>query len=185
MDEEMREVLMIKLYDAHLILTSVSLEAAPALLPAFNGDEQFNIWSGYGSEMTIAETQRDIQETLDLPGGAVWRIADTTNTLVGVAETALLPRPSTAWISLLIIMREFQGCGYGSHAAAQLEKHLFSYPHITRIGLAALVQNAPAQTFWEKRGYVRGKRCADTQGHDVYEYHLPLLSAHESVSHSN
>lgn len=175
---------MRELRDTHLTLTRGSLEIAPALLPAFNGDEQFNIWSGYGSEMTMAETQKDIQETLDLPDGAVWRIADTTNTLIGVAETALFQQSSTAWIALLIIMREFQGCGYGSHAAALLEKHLFAHPHITQIGLAVLVQNTPAQTFWEKRGYVRGKRCNDTQGHDVYEYHLPLLSARENVSHS-
>ena len=26
----------------HLVLTSVTIEEAPVLLPAFNGDEQFN-----------------------------------------------------------------------------------------------------------------------------------------------
>ncbi len=153
-------------------LTQVGLEAAHVLLPAFNGDERFNAWSGYPSGMVLAEVQADIQETLELPGGAVWRITDMTNTLVGVAETAFHPSPDIAWIALLIIMHAFQGKGYGSEAVAQLENHLFSYSHVTQIGLAVLRQNTSAMAFWEKRGYVRGKRCYDTQDHEVYEYHL-------------
>lgn len=161
-----------KLRGAHVTLTQMGLEAASALLPAFSGDEQFNVWSGYAAGLTLAEVQADMQGTLDLSEGAVWRITDVANMLVGVAETALIPPPHTAWIALLIIMREFQGRGYGSEAAAQLEQHLFSYPQITQIGLGVLVRNASAMAFWEKRGYVRGERRHDTQGHDVYEYHL-------------
>ena len=161
-----------ELRGTRVILTKVGMEAASELLPAFNGDEQFNEWCGYASGLTLARVQADIQGTLDLPGGAIWRITDTTNTLVGVAETALVPSPHTGWIALLIIMHEFQGRGYGSEVAAQLEQHLFSYPQITQIGLGVLVQNAPAMAFWEKRGYVRGERRRDTEGDDVYEYHL-------------
>ena len=156
----------------HLNLTQVGLEAAHVLLLAFNGDERFNAWSGYPFGMTLAEVQADMQETLNLPEGDVWRIAGRTNTLVCIAETAFHPSPDTAWIALLIIMHAFQGQGYGSEVAAQLENYFFSYSHVTQIGLATLVQNTPAMAFWEKRGYVRGKRCHDTQGHDVYEYHL-------------
>ncbi|GAC1391752.1 MAG: hypothetical protein NVSMB38_13130 [Ktedonobacteraceae bacterium] len=155
----------------HLVLMNAMLEDALPLLPAFNGDKQFNLWCGYIPEMTLAQVQTDMQETLDLLSGAVWRIVNHTDMLVGVAETALLAS-HTAWIALLIIRQEFQGRGYGAEAATLLENHLHSYPNIAQVGLAVLVQNAPAQAFWEKRGYVRGKRCIDTQGHDVYEYHL-------------
>ena len=156
----------------HLILTQVGLEKAHILLPAFNGDEQFNAWSRYTSGMTLVEVQADMQETLNMQEGAVWTINNMSNTLIGVAETASHPSPETAWIALLIIMHAFQGNGYGSEAATQLENHLFSSSRVTQIGLAVLVQNTPAMDFWEKRGYVKGKRCCDTQGHDVYEYHL-------------
>ena len=37
---------LMKLCGEHLVLTSATIEEAPVLLPAFNGDEQFNQWSG-------------------------------------------------------------------------------------------------------------------------------------------
>lgn len=165
-----------ELRGSHVILTKAGLEEASALLAAYNGDEQFNVWSGFAPKITLSEVQADMQETLHLPEGTIWRITDTTHTLVGAAATALVPPPSTAWIALLLIMRSFQGRGYGSEAAAQLENHLFSSPHITQVGLAVLVQNGPALAFWEKRGYVRGERSRDTQNHDVYKLHLPRPS---------
>jgi RimJ/RimL family protein N-acetyltransferase len=162
-----------KLYGERLVLTSATIEDAPALLPAFNGDEQFNQWSGHTSDLTLAQVHADMLETLKQPGGVVWRLVDRTEALVGVAKTALLPSPDTAWIDLLIIRRAFQGCGYGSEAATLLETHLFSSAEIRQIGLAVLIQNTPAMAFWEKRGYVRGVRYLDNEGDDVYAYLLP------------
>jgi len=156
-----------------LVLTSVTIEEAPVMLPAFNGDEQFNQWSGHASGLTLAQVQADMLGTLNQPGGAVWHLADQTGTLVGVAKTALLPSPDTAWIDLLVIRRAFQGRGYGSEAATLLEIHLFSSPGIRQIALAVLLQNTPAMAFWEKRGYVRGGRYLDNEGDEVYAYVLP------------
>ena len=156
----------------HLVLTSVSIEEAPVLLPAFNGDEQFNQWSGHASALTLAQVQADMLGTLNQPGGVVWRIVDRREALVGVAKTALLLSPDTAWIDLLIIRRAFQGHGYGSEAATLLETHLFSSLEIKQIALAVMVQNTPAIAFWEKRGYVRGVRYLDNEDDDVYAYLL-------------
>lgn len=156
----------------HLMLAPASSNDAEALLPAFNGDDQFNLWCGYDPGMTLAEVQADIMETENLPTGVVWRISDHAGTLVGVAETAFLPSPQSGWIGLLIIRHEFQGRGYGPEAAKLLEDHLFSYAGVREVGLAVLVQNAPALRFWEKRGYIRGLRCIDNDGHDVYQYRL-------------
>jgi RimJ/RimL family protein N-acetyltransferase len=156
-----------------LVLTSVTIEEAPVLLLAFNGDERFNRWSGHTSGLTLEQVQADMLGTLNQPGGAVWHLADQTGALVGVAKTALLPSPDTAWIDLLVIRRAFQGRGYGSEAATLLETHLFSSAGIRQIALAVLVQNTPAMAFWEKRGYVRGGRYLDNEGDDVYAYVLP------------
>jgi RimJ/RimL family protein N-acetyltransferase len=156
----------------HLALTSVTIEEAPALVPAFNGDEQFNRWSGHASALTLAQVHADMLGTLNQPGGVVWRIADRRGALVGVAKTALLASPDTAWIDLLVIRRAFQGRGYGAEAATLLETLLFSSPEIKQIGLAVLVQNTPAMAFWEKRGYERGIRYLDNEGDDVYAYLL-------------
>ncbi len=162
-----------KLYGERLVLTSATIEDAPALLPAFNGDEQFNQWSGHASDLTLAQVHADMLETLKQPGGVVWRLVDRKEALVGVAKTALLPSLDTAWIDLLIIRRAFQGRGYGSEAATLLETYLFSSAEMRQIGLAVLIQNTPAMAFWEKRGYVRGARYMDNEGDDVYAYHLP------------
>jgi len=159
------------LHGEHLVLTSVTIEEAPVLLPAFNGDEQFNQWSGHASDLTLAQVHADMLGTLNQPGGVVWRIADQTETLVGVAKTALLPSPGTAWIDLLVIRSAFQGRGYGSEAATLLETHLFS-SEIRQIELAIMIQNTPAIAFWEKRGYTRGGRYLDDEGDDVYAYLL-------------
>jgi RimJ/RimL family protein N-acetyltransferase len=162
-----------ELLGERLVLTSVTIEEAPVLLPAFNGDEQFNQWGGHVSDLTLEQVQADMLGTLNQPGGVVWRLTDQTGALVGVAKTALLPSPDTAWIDLLVIPRAFQGRGYGSEAAILLETHLFSSPWIRQIALAVLVQNTPAMAFWEKRGYVRGRRYLDNEGDDVYAYLLP------------
>jgi RimJ/RimL family protein N-acetyltransferase len=166
-----------------LVLTSVTIEEAPVLLPAFNGDEQFNRWSGHASGLTLEQVQADVLGTLNQSGGVVWRIVDQTGAPVGVAKTALLPSPGTAWIDLLVIRRAFQGRGYGSEAASLLETHLFSSPGIRQIALAVLVENTPAMAFWEKRGYVRGGRYLDHEGDDVYAYVLshPYASVEEDA----
>jgi RimJ/RimL family protein N-acetyltransferase len=168
----------------HLVLTSTGLDDAEVLLPVFNGDKQFNMWSGFPSDMTLDDVQRDMYETQQLPEGIVWRIdrivesLDVENkqsdTLVGIAETALHPNPETGWIALLIIQQAFQGRGYGSEAASLLEQYLYSYPTVQRIGLGVLLKNLPAQRFWEGRSYTRGERKLDSMGHDCYEYHLTL-----------
>jgi hypothetical protein len=80
----------------HVVLTSVTIEEAPVLLPAFNGDERFNQWSGHTSDLTLAQVQADMRATLKQPGGGVWRMADRIEPLVGVAKTALLSSPGTA-----------------------------------------------------------------------------------------
>ena len=130
-----------ELHGERLVLTSVTVEEASVMLPAFNGDEQFNQWSGHASGLTLAQVQADMLGTLNQPGGVVWRIADQTRALAGVAKTALLPSPDTAWIDLLVIRSAFQGRGYGSEAATLLETNLFSSAAIRQIALAVLVQN--------------------------------------------
>ena len=42
----------------HLVLTSVGLESAEALLPAFNGDEQFNVWSDFPNNMSLDDVRQ-------------------------------------------------------------------------------------------------------------------------------
>jgi hypothetical protein len=87
-----------ELHGERLVLTSVTIEEAAVLLPAFNGDEQFNQWSGHASDLTLDQVQADMLGTLNQPGGVVWRLADQTEALVGVAKTALLPSPgSICW----------------------------------------------------------------------------------------
>jgi hypothetical protein len=75
------------LQGAHLTLTSVGLEAAEDLLPAFHGDAQFNRWSGLDDGLTPELVRADLEETLGMPGGTVWRITDGPATLVGVPES--------------------------------------------------------------------------------------------------
>ena len=81
------------------------------------------------------------------------------------------PNPETGWIALLIIRRPFQRRGYGTEAASLLEQYIYSHATVKRIGLGVIVQNTPAQKFWEGCGYVRDKRTHDLQGHDCYEYY--------------
>jgi len=102
-----------------------------------------------------------------------WRIADLEETLIGAAETVFHPSPSKGWIALLIIQRGFQGRGYGREAATLLEDYLFSFPEVTELGLGVLVQNTPAQAFWEKRGYVHIAQRSNTHGNDCYVDRLP------------
>lgn len=155
-----------------LVLSSAGIEDAPVLLSAFNGDEQFNRWSGHDADLTHEQVRADMLGTLKQAGGVVWRIADRGESLVGVAKTALLASSDAAWIDLLVIRRAFQGHGYGSEAANLLESHLFSDAEIRQIELAVMVQNTPAMMFWENRGYVRGERYIDNEGDDVYGYVL-------------
>ncbi|GCE29146.1 hypothetical protein KDA_46300 [Dictyobacter alpinus] len=156
----------------HLTLRNTGIDAAEELLPVFNGDEQFNVWSGYGPTLSLAEVCSDILETQELPDGMIWQIRTRTGKLVSVAETATLHPPHGAWISLLLIQREFQSLGYGSEAAALLEGYLFSSLEITQIGLAVLVKNAPALAFWKKRDYIQRSSTHDTHGNDVYLHFL-------------
>ena len=146
-----------------LILTSVGPDAAATLLPAFNGDAQFNAWGGT-AEMTLEAVRADLLETSSMPGGTIWHITDRSGMLLGVAETALVPPPHGAWIALLIIQQAFQRQGYGTEAAELLEKHLFAQTGVTRIGLGVLVVNTPALAFWEKRGFQRGLTRRETTG---------------------
>ncbi len=154
-----------------LTLTSVGMEAAEELLPAFNGDAQFNAWSGT-PVMTLDAVRADMLETKSLPGGVVWRIALHDGTRVGVAETALVPPPNSGWIALLLIEQAYQRQGFGSEAADLLEAHLFAQPGITRIGLGVLVQNEPGIAFWTKRGYQAGLRRRDNHGNEVITMRL-------------
>ena len=162
----------VELHGKRLLLKNADINDAETLLSVFNSDKQFNIWSGLEPIMSLEAIRAELQETLALPEGTVWQISDGTGTPVGVAETALLHPQDGAWIALLLIKRDFQGSGYGSEAATLLEKNFFSAPEINQIGLAVLVENTPALAFWEKRGYVRGKRTLDQHGSDVYEYSL-------------
>lgn len=157
----------------NLTLISMSVESAEELLPAFNGDAQFLRWSGYPSGMmSLPQVRDDIQETSALSDGTTWRLADREGRLVGVAETAFHPFASTGWIALLIIRHEFQRRGYGREAADLLKDYLFSSPGVTEIGLGVLIQNTPAQAFWENCGYVRNAHHRDTHGNDCYIYRL-------------
>lgn len=160
------------------MLISADVESAETLLPAFNGDAQFLRWSGYPSGvMSLSQVRDDIRDTSELPGGTTWRIVDREGRLIGVAETAFHPLASTGWIALLIIRYEFHGRGYGREAAALLKDYLFSSPEVTEIGLLVLIQNTPAQAFWENRGYVRNAHHRDTHGNDCYMYCFPRIGA--------
>ncbi len=139
-----------------LVLTDVSLEAAAEILPAYNGDEQFNLWRDGKPAIDLEAVRADMLEAKSMPGGRVWRIADQSGALVGVATTAFVPPPHGGWIGLLIIRKEYQGQGYGSEAADLLEGYLFDDPVVTQIGLAVQSQNTRALAFWERRGYQRG-----------------------------
>lgn len=164
------------LLENNLTLIPASVESAEELLPAFNGDAQFLRWSGYPSGMmSLSQVRDDIQETSALPGGTTWRIVDREVRLIGVAETTFHPSASTGWIALLMIMREFQGRGYGHEAATLLRDYLFSFPEVTEIGLGVLTPNTPAQAFWERCGYVRNARLRDTHGNDCYMYRFPRI----------
>jgi RimJ/RimL family protein N-acetyltransferase len=162
----------LQLDSARLKLRPATLADAVALAPAYNGDAEFNRWSGLDEAMSPAQIEADMRETFAQPGGIVWRIDDHSGMLIGVAATALVHPPDLAWIALLLIRREFQGQGYGASAAELLEDHLFADPAITHIGLAVLTQNSRAQVFWEGRGYQRTQQTRDSQGHTVYKYAL-------------
>ncbi len=162
---------MTVLQGARLTLTSVGKDAAEELLPVFNGDPQFNEWSGE-RELTLEAVRSDLIESLGMPGGTVWRISDAAGAVVGVAETALVPPPQGAWVALLVIDRAHQRQGYGTEAVDLLEEYLFAQPGITRIGLGVMTQNAPALAFWEGRGYARGLHRRDQHGHDIYTLRL-------------
>ena len=162
---------MTTLQGARLTLTSVGKDAAAELVPAFNGDPQFNEWSGE-RELTLDAVRSDLIESLGMPGGTVWRITDSAGAIIGVAETALVPPPQGAWVALLVIDRAHQRQGYGTEAADLLEAHLFAQPGITRIGLGVMTQNAPALAFWEARGYARGLHRRDQHGHDIFTLRL-------------
>lgn len=169
-----------ELHGKHLKLASVDMEAAEELLPAYNGDTQFLLWSGDGPALTLDLVRADMQETLGMPGGTVWCITDGPANLIGVAETALVPPSATGWIALLLIQRAYQRRGYGSEAASLLEQHLFAQPQVTRIGLAVLTQNEPGLDFWEGRGYMRESLRRDNHGNEVYRYFLEraIASSH-------
>lgn len=142
-----------------MTLTSVGIDAAPELVPAYNGDAQFNIWRDGHPLIDEAAVRADMIETLSMPGGMVWRIADVTaDMLLGVATTAFVPPPHNAWIALLIIDQQRQRQGWGTAAADLLERYLFTPPEITHVGLALQAQNVGALRFWEGRGYASGLR---------------------------
>jgi RimJ/RimL family protein N-acetyltransferase len=113
------------LQGAYLKLKPAGIEAAEDLLPAFSGDQQFTRWSGYSSEMSLAQVQDDIQEIAALPDGTTWHIADYEGPLVGVVQTTFHPSLRTGWIALLIIRHQLQGSGYGREAATLLEHYLY------------------------------------------------------------
>jgi RimJ/RimL family protein N-acetyltransferase len=139
-----------------LLLTDIGLEAAAEILPAYNGDAQFNLWRDGRPVVDLEAVRADMLEAKSMPGGMVWRIADHSGALVGVATTAFVPPPHGGWIGLLIIRQEFQGLGLGGEAADLLEEYLFADPDVTQIGLAVQSQNSRALAFWERRGYQRG-----------------------------
>jgi RimJ/RimL family protein N-acetyltransferase len=164
--------MLLQLQGLRVILTSASLEDAAKLLPAYNGDEEFNAMSGGTPILSLEGVRADMLETQSIPGGIVWQIADHQHTLIGVAHTALIPPPHTGWIALLIIRQQFQRLGYGRETAQLLEDYLFAQPGITDIGLSVLEQNARALAFWEDRGYIRGLRRHDQHGNNVITLRL-------------
>lgn len=155
---------MHSLQGSRLILTPSEQADAYDLLPAFNGDEQFNMWNGGSPVMSIDAVRSDIEQALNMPGGTVWRIADLQQMLIGVAITAQIPPPHGAWIALFIIRQPFQHRGYGTEAAQLLEEELFSHSEIQQIGLAIVIHNTRAQAFWQKRGYSAGLHHRDLFG---------------------
>lgn len=160
-----------QLHHARLTLTSVGSDAAEDLLPAYNGDIQFNAWNGTET-MSLDAVKADIIEASSMPGGTIWRIDDSADTLVGVAVTALVPQPSSAWVALLVIREPFQRQGLGTAAASLLEEYLFGQPGIVHIGLGVLTQNTPALAFWEGRGYRRGLKRRDNHDNEIYTLRL-------------
>ncbi len=160
-----------------LALVAVGEEAAEDLLPAYNGDEQFTMWSGGDSTISLATAQREIAETLKMPGGNVWRIQNQAADLTGMAITALVPPPDNAWIALLMIRKEYQRHGLGSESAQLLEDWFFSQPNIRHIGLGVLTVNTPAVAFWSGRGYRSGLRRKDLYGNETITFRLDKPSA--------
>lgn len=145
-----------KLVGERVTLTDIGIEDAAQVVPAYNGDEQFNLMRDGKPTIDLEAVRADMIETKGMPGGTVWRIDDRAGTLIGVATTALVPPPHGAWIALLVIIAGFQRQSYGAATAALLEEYLFADPDIAQIGLAVQSQNTGALAFWEKRGYKRG-----------------------------
>lgn len=151
-----------------VVLRTVGEAAAPDLVPAFNGDEDFNRLSGQTEPLSAEAVRADVLETLTMPGGRVWSIERVEDReLLGVAETALVPPPHNAWIALFIIRQEYQRQGYGREAADLLEAEFLAAPEVTRIGLGVLVHNTRALAFWERRGYAIGLKRRDSHGNEV------------------
>jgi RimJ/RimL family protein N-acetyltransferase len=150
-----------------LILTGVDQNSASELLIAFNGDPAFNQISGGLLLMTKEAVITDISDTLNMPGGAVWKITLRNGILIGVAETALIPPPQSAWIALLIICQKYQGKGYGRESATLLEEFLFQEPQITTIGLGISAENGRGLRFWERQGYSQGLHRRDAFGNEI------------------
>lgn|GEM_PF-1431305 len=164
-----------ELQGQHLTLTSVDVTSAERLLPIFNSDEQFNLLSGSSAKMTLEMVQADISDGLTMPGGTLWQISvssDPESTPIGVAQTACIPPPSSAWIALLLIQPTDQQRGYGREAADLLEHYFFSNEAIKHIGLGVLVKNQRAIRFWHNRGYTQGLQRHDSYGNEMMTMRL-------------
>jgi RimJ/RimL family protein N-acetyltransferase len=161
-----------QLHGQRLLLTSVNQSATVELLPAFNGDQAFSRLSGSEEVMTEAAAQAEVMETLGMPGGAVWKITNTIGELIGVAETAFVPPPHTAWIAFFLIRKAYQRQGYGTEAADLLERFLFAEPEVTSIGLGVLVENVAGTTFWKNRAYEVGMRRRDQHLNEIMTLRL-------------
>lgn len=155
------------LQGARVTMTTASVDDATDLIPAYNGDPDFNLLNGGTAELTLEAVRADLIEAHALPGGTVWRIADAGGEVLGVATTALIPPPHSAWIALLIIRQPFQRQGYGTEVAELLEQRFFARPAIVHIGLAVQEENTRALAFWEKRGYRRGLHRRDQLGRNI------------------
>jgi RimJ/RimL family protein N-acetyltransferase len=164
-------IMPLTLTGPRLIMTTVDEDAAEELTPAFNGDPQFNEWSGT-AELSTERVAEEIAQAKTMPGGATWRIALRDGTLVGVAQTAHIPRPYSAWIAMLVIMRPFQRRGLGSEVAEALEAHFWALPDVRHIGMGVHAVNASALAFWERRGYQRGMIRRDIFGSEIVSLRL-------------
>lgn len=101
--------------------------------------------------------------------------------LVGCADMVIgYPRPEVAFVGLLLVAEELQGCGLGTVAFGELARRA-QERGCERMRLAIAKGHAHAEHFWLRRGFfATGEVGRDQTGHterDVLVFERPLRRA--------